>query len=62
MDVDLKTFKERMEYIRNRVSGYGMLCVPVINDVVHTGDIDEMRVALLYNKGTFKSGTIDLRS
>lgn len=53
----LRTFIERFEYIKPKVSGYGMLFVN-INDVVHTGNRDQLVTARLYNEGTKLSGSI----
>ena len=53
----LKMFKERFEYIKPKVSGYGMLFI-FVNNIVHTGNRDELIVSRLYNEGTQKSGTV----
>lgn len=56
-EAQLKMFKERFEYIKTKVSSYGMLFV-FVNNVVHTGNRDELIVNRLYDEGTQKSGTI----
>ena len=53
----LKTFKARFELIKNKVSGYGMLFVWV-NDIIHTGDMDEIVIFQLYDKNGKLSGNI----
>jgi len=56
-EAQLKMFKERFEYIKPKVSGYGMLFV-FKNDIVHTGNRDELITYRLYDEGSQKSGTI----
>lgn len=53
----LKMFKERFEYFRDKVSGYNMLFVN-INDIVHTGNRDQIITQQLYDNSKYKSGHI----